>query len=99
MNHVEIIQLSRNNIAITFNKQALKGLEHGDSQAVKLKQGFGKKDITFLFMRDKDFHEKFSKFNQGLPVKKSWWSKLWPFKGESQITIRESKNHKYKDVK
>jgi len=99
LNQIEIVQLSKNNIAVTFNKHALKGLEKGGSQAIVLKQGFGRKDITFLFMRDKDFKEKFNNYNRGLAPKKSFWAKLWPFSPKTQIGVRETANTKYKDVK
>lgn len=97
MNQVQIVQLSKHNIAVTFNKQALKALEKGGSQAIVLKNGFGRKDITFLFMRDKDFNAKYAEFNRGVP-KKSFWAKLWPFSAKARIGVRETANTKYKDV-
>lgn len=97
-NLIEIVQLSRHNIAVTFNKHALKGLEKGGSQAIVLKQGFGRKDITFLFMRDKDFKIRFNEYNRGLATKKSFWAKLWPFSRKARIGVRETANRKYKDV-
>ncbi len=96
--NVEIIQLSKNNIAVTFNKHAIKALHNGQSQAIKLKQGILKKDITFLFMRDKDFKKAYSEFNKMLGPKRSFWSKLWPFSGKAQASVRESANRKYRDV-
>jgi len=96
--NVEIIHLSKHNIAVTFNKHALKALEKGASQAIKLKQGFGKKDITFLFMRDKDFKAIYAEHTKGLAKKKSWWSWMWPFGPKARVGVRESANRKYRDV-
>lgn len=96
--NVEIIQLSKHNIAVTFNKHALKAMERGASQAIRLKQGFGKKDITFLFMRDRDFNASLAKYERALGPKKSWWSWLWPFEAKARVGVRESANRKYKDV-
>jgi len=99
MNQIEIIQLSRHNIAVTFNKHALKGLEKGASQTIVLRQGFGRKDLTFLFMRDRDFKARSKEFNSTLGKKKSFWEKLWPFNSKSRVCVRETANTKYKDVK
>ncbi len=99
MNTIEVIVLSKNNIAITFNKQALKALEKGASEAIKLKQGFGKKDITFLFMRDKDFKARYQEYTRSMRLKKSIWSRLWPFGKKQKVSVRETENRRYKDIK
>lgn len=96
---VEIIQLSKNNIAVLFNKHALTALRAGHSQAIILKQGIGRKDLTFLFMRDTDFKKSYSDFTKTLGQEESFWSKLWPFGNKkARVTVRESANRKYKDV-
>ena len=86
--NVDIIQLSKSNVAITFNKRALDGLKKGHSQTVKVKQGIFKKDLTFLFMRDIEFQTRFSQFNQAEAKAKtpSRWHKLWPF-GKSRFGV------------
>ncbi len=96
---IQVIQLSKNNLAVTFNKQALEGLKHGKSQAIKLKQGLGRKDITFLFMRDVEFAKRQQQFFSGGMQKKSFWSRLWPFGKKAGVTVRETKNKKYRYVK
>lgn len=99
MNTIEVVVLSKNNMIITFNKQALKALEKGASEAIKLKQGFGKKDITFLFIRDKYFKARYQEYTRSMKPKKSFWLKLWPFGKDQQVNVRETQNRKYKDIK
>ncbi len=86
--NVDIIQISKSNVAITFNKHALDGLKKGQSQTMKVRQGIFHRDLTFLFMRDTEFEMRFAQFkNTDAKVKTpSKWRKLWPF-GKSKFGV------------
>jgi len=97
--NTEVIQLSPNNIVITFNKHAIAAMRDGKSQAVKVKQRVGK-DLTFLFMRDTEYKKQMSTFQQqqAIAFKRSWLKRLWPFGKKARVGVRESRNRKFKDV-
>ena len=86
--NVDIIQISKSNVAITFNKRALDGLKKGQSQTRKVGQGIFHRDVPFLFMRDTEFETRFAQFrNADAKVKpSSKWRKLWPF-GKSKFGV------------
>ena len=97
MEDIQIVQLSRNNMVVTFNKQALAGLKHGKAQAIRLKRTLGK-DITWMFMRDTDFQRRqLEFFGPGGVKKKRWWQKL--FSRKKHVTVRETNNRKYVDAR
>jgi hypothetical protein len=61
--NIEIVNLSKNRIAITFSKNAIAGLREGKSFVVNVK--VGRKDVKFLFMRTSSFKERMVEFQKG----------------------------------
>lgn len=82
MEDVQLVQLSPNRVAITFNKKALAKLREGGSAGVSLK--FASKELKFLFMRDVEFNAKFAEFRRTSVMEQKslpWWKRwfLTPF--------------------
>jgi len=98
LENVQLIQLSKHNIAVTFNKRALIALKNGGSEAIVLKQPFSK-DITFLFMRDTDFNSRYAEFAKQLGEQRRWWHRFNPFKGKARVGVKETPNRKYGNAK
>ena len=98
----QIIQLSKNNIIITFNKSALGAIKKGGAQAIELTQDSGK--LTFLFMRDTEFTKRYSQLRKTETIekpKKPWFKLVWPsfFRSKKQeVKLKETKNRKLKVV-
>ena len=76
---VSLIQLSKNNIAITFNKRAIAGMREGATSGIKMKVGRGR-EIRFVFMRDSTYRARMKEFRamryEGL---KPWYKRMFNF--------------------
>lgn len=57
---VDIIQLSKSTVAVTFSKNALAAIKDGASTAVQL--NVGNRTMKFVFMRDMAFQERYNQF-------------------------------------
>ena len=89
--NVDIVQLSKNNLAITFNKHALVALKEGRTQLVQLK--VGSRQLKIIVCRDNTLNENLSTFRQHFGVeKKAVWNPLtWFRTGWLKITVRGKK--------
>jgi len=74
VNNVEIHQLGKKQLAIVFNRHALKALQHGGATGCQLTMG--RKRIKLVFMRDQAFAQRLDEFKQTI-AKEVLQHSLW----------------------
>jgi len=77
INNVEIHQLGKKQMAVVFNKAALKALQSGGASGCQLT--VGNKRVKMLFMRDTAYHQRMSEFKQIIAKEEregSFWNKV-----------------------
>ena len=82
--NMEIVNLSKNRVAINFSKNAIAGLREGKSFVVNVK--IGRKDVKFLFMRDSAFREKLGQFRQTMGDEPGLWNRVKGFFQKLKVT-------------
>lgn len=76
MNNVEIHQLGSRQLAVVFNKHALKAIQQGGASGCQLKMGG--KQLKFIFMRDTHFQQRAAEFRQMVAKEepKTFWQRI-----------------------